>query len=67
MSPPPQIVTMLRIGKIGEADVASTSRLIAPIEFPTKCADSIPNSAQKRATCLILMPRPSLKSITFAD
>ena len=39
---PPHIVTMLRVGNTEDADVASTNKLTAPIELPTKCADSIP-------------------------
>ncbi len=58
---------MLRTGSTGDCDVASTSRLTAPIELPTKCADPTPTASQNRAMCLIRMPRPSVKSITFAE
>jgi len=64
---PPQIITRLRAGNTGSPDVASTKRLTAPMELPTKWADSTPTALQNRAMCLIRMPRPSLKSMTFAE
>ncbi len=59
--------TRLRTGSTGRSEVVSTSRLIAPIELPTKCAESTPSTSQNRATCRIRMPRPSTKSTTLAD
>ncbi len=67
ISPPPQIVTAVRTGSTGDAEVMSTNRLMAPIELPTKCAESMPSRAQNRAMCRIRIPRPSVKSTTFAD
>ena len=66
ISPPPQIVTIARTGSTGASEVVSTSRLIAPMEFPTKKAESIPRAAQNAATCRIRIPRPSTKSSTLA-
>ncbi len=34
---------MLRAGNTGDSEVVSTNRLTAPIELPTKCADSTPS------------------------
>ncbi len=67
ISPPPQIATALRTGSTGCSEVRSVSRLMAPIELPTKCAESTPRTSQKRAMWRIRMPRPSVKSTTLAE
>ena len=51
----------------GASEVVSTSRLIAPIELPTKYAESTPSAAQNAAMCRIRIPRPSTKSSTLAE
>ena len=39
------MATRLRKGSTGDSEVASTSRLIAPIELPTKYAGPVPSSS----------------------
>ena len=63
ISPPPQMMTRLRTGSSGASDVASVSRLIAPIELPTKCAES----DVKHLTQARHMPYPHPTAIDEVD